>query len=380
MSYVSSPTSRDVEREADESRAQLSSTLEQLRDRLSPGQIVDELLQGSGGNASAFMQNLGTSLRDHPVPALLIGAGLTMLLTGAGSGLAGGGRRHNRRSEDPDDLYPDEYGYVRGSPGDGPGRGAMSGVLDSARGAASGVAGAASSVAGAAQSAASTVADAARSAVHGVASAASGIAGAASSAAGSVSHAAGSVGSAASGLGETAGQARLQASHYAHRGVDRMGGAWGAVAEQPLVLGAIGLAIGAAIGAALPSSEIENRLMGEPADRLKDRAMDVAKEEFGHVADAAASTMREVQDAAAEKGLTTDKIAEAAKDLGDSVAAVAERATQSVKGEAHRMADKAADAAKSATGSGQPAKGSAPSGPSAGAAPQTPASTLGRRV
>jgi hypothetical protein len=348
MSYVSSPTSRDVEREADESRAQLSSTLEQLRDRLSPGQIVDELLQGSGNGASAFMSNLGTSLRDHPVPALLIGAGLTMLLTGGGSALTGGSRRPERtRYED------DDYRYRGGTSGES-GRGAMSGAMDTARSAASGVAGVASSVAGAAQSAASTVADAARSAAHGVSSAASGISSAAGSVAGAASQAAGSVGNAAQGFGDTASGARRQATQYAYRGVDRVGSAWGAVADQPLVLGAIGLAIGAAIGAALPSSEVENRLMGEPADRLKDQALDVAKQEFGHVADVAASTLQDVQDAAAEKGLTTDKLAETAKELGDSVAAVAERATKSVTGEAKKLADTAADAARSAGQTGGP--------------------------
>ncbi|MEJ1937241.1 hypothetical protein WDZ92_44170, partial [Nostoc sp. NIES-2111] len=124
--------------------------------------------------------------------------------------------------------------------------------------------------------------------------------------------------------------------------------------EQPLVLGAIGLAIGAAIGAALPSSDVENRLMGEPADRLKDQALDVAKQEFGHVADVAASTLQDVQDAAAEKGLTTDKLAQTAKELGDSVAAVAERATKSVTGEAKKMADSAADAARTATSDAKP--------------------------
>lgn len=362
MSYVSSPTSRDVEREADESRAQLSSTLEQLRDRLSPGQIVDELLQGTGGNASAFMSNLGTSLRDHPVPALLIGAGLAMLLTGAGSGLASGGRRtESRRHEGTADRYGDEYGYSRGA---SPERGAVSGAMDTARDAAS-------SVAGAAQSAASTVAGAARSAVHGVSSAASGIAGAASSAAGTVSHAAGSVGGAASGLGDTAHEARRHATDYAHRGVDRMGNAWGAVAEQPLVLGAIGLAIGAAIGAALPSSEVENRLMGEPADRLKDRAMDVAKEELGQVAEVASSTLQEVQHAAAEKGLTADKLAQTARELGDSVAAVADKATKSVKTEAQKMADKAADAARPAAEAGKQ--------PGAGAAARTASSPTPRK-
>ena len=82
---ATTPSSRDVEREADQKRAELSSTLEQLRDKLTPGQIVDDMLAGSSVHASKFLSNLGTTVRDHPVPALLIGAGLAMMMTGTPS-------------------------------------------------------------------------------------------------------------------------------------------------------------------------------------------------------------------------------------------------------------------------------------------------------
>lgn len=42
--------------------------------------------------------------------------------------------------------------------------------------------------------------------------------------------------------------------------------------DNPLVLGAIGVAVGALLGAALPPTEPENRLMGEASDRLAEQA------------------------------------------------------------------------------------------------------------
>jgi Protein of unknown function (DUF3618) len=82
MSAYEPMSSRDLEREADENRAQLSSTLDELRDRLTPGQIVDELFAGSSANVSAFVRNLGTTFRDNPMPALLVGAGCMLMMTG----------------------------------------------------------------------------------------------------------------------------------------------------------------------------------------------------------------------------------------------------------------------------------------------------------
>jgi hypothetical protein len=50
--------------------------------------------------------------------------------------------------------------------------------------------------------------------------------------------------------------------------------------EQPMVLAGFGLAMGAMIGALLPTSETEDRLMGETSDRVKERAQDVASEQY----------------------------------------------------------------------------------------------------
>ena len=58
--------------------------------------------------------------------------------------------------------------------------------------------------------------------------------------------------------------------HQASNQVSRM------IDEQPLVLGAIGVAVGAALGATLPATRREDELMGEARDGLMERARETA--------------------------------------------------------------------------------------------------------
>jgi len=48
--------------------------------------------------------------------------------------------------------------------------------------------------------------------------------------------------------------------------------------KQPLLLGAMGAALGAAMAAALPPTPVENRLMGDAAESLKEKAQEVWSE------------------------------------------------------------------------------------------------------
>jgi hypothetical protein len=50
--------------------------------------------------------------------------------------------------------------------------------------------------------------------------------------------------------------------------------------EQPMVLAGLGLAMGAIIGALMPTSETEDQLMGRASDRVKERAQDLASEQY----------------------------------------------------------------------------------------------------
>ncbi|WP_181703475.1 DUF3618 domain-containing protein [Chthonobacter albigriseus] len=298
-----------IETEVEEARARLTRTLDEIRDRMSPGQILDQALdyarQSGGGE---FTRNLGRSVRDNPLPLLMMGAGMAWLMAS------------DRRSGAAAGRYPaagyaeDQYGNpVDTSPGFGERVGDVAGRASHAASSAyHGAADTAGGIASSVKNAASSVASAVGSAVHSVGDAASG-------AASAVGGAASSIGSTASSVGHRAGSMAGSASSYGRSTGENLAGygsqvrhGWSRLLQdQPLVAGAIGLAIGAAIGAALPSTRAEDRLMGDTADRLKDQARDTARSTYGEVRSTASEVASDAMRTVDEKGLSGASIGEA---------------------------------------------------------------------
>ncbi len=71
-----------IEREIEETRAEIGRSLDTLKERLSPGQLLDSFLGTSRAGPALMQQGLTRTFRDYPVPAALVGAGLWMMLTG----------------------------------------------------------------------------------------------------------------------------------------------------------------------------------------------------------------------------------------------------------------------------------------------------------
>lgn len=69
-----------IEADLNQSRHRLNDTLEALGQKLSPGQMVDEVLGLAQGQAGEFASKLGRQVKDNPLPTLLIAAGVGMLL------------------------------------------------------------------------------------------------------------------------------------------------------------------------------------------------------------------------------------------------------------------------------------------------------------
>jgi hypothetical protein len=248
-----------LQREADVARVELADTLGQLRDGLAPSSLSAEAIALAKDTGLSLVKSLSEQARANPVPVLLIGAGIAMLLT---------------RTTGSD---------VMGVAGSAMKTAATKGA-DAARSAASGVASAASRTA---SDAASTVAAAASSA--------------ASSVAGTVRDTATTV---ADRVTDTAAQVQQQASEgYAamrdrvdsqiesgrremhdrrDQAADMAGAAQEKAAtlaqqtrdsvahllqEQPILMAALGAALGAAVGAALPLSKAEKDMMGAAGAR-----------------------------------------------------------------------------------------------------------------
>ncbi|GJE53199.1 hypothetical protein GOFOIKOB_6275 [Methylobacterium tardum] len=75
-------TVNKIEREIEAGRARLDGVLNQLQDRLHPGAFVEDVLgtarrSGAGGDLYDLSVD---AVRRHPIPVLLICAGLSMLL------------------------------------------------------------------------------------------------------------------------------------------------------------------------------------------------------------------------------------------------------------------------------------------------------------
>src|SRR5215471_21093515 len=70
-----------LEQEAEETLWQLSGTLEELRARMTPGRVVDQVIDYTRDSAATdFLRNLGREVRENPLPLVLVGIGILWLL------------------------------------------------------------------------------------------------------------------------------------------------------------------------------------------------------------------------------------------------------------------------------------------------------------
>jgi hypothetical protein len=251
--------SAQFQREADAARIGLADTLGQLRDGMAPSALSAEAIALVKDSGLSILKTLAEQARANPVPALLIGAGLTMLLTRTTGSDVMGAATSTLKSA------------------------AASGA-DVARGASS-VASAAAGAAGAAKQAAAGAVGAAKQAVAGAAVVAGDrvagtMASARESVTGGVEAAKETLNAATDRLqsgvdqgkealdarrrqagemaDELSGQARTMAED-ASQSIARL------IEEQPILMAALGAALGAAVGAALPLSQAEKDLLGETA-------------------------------------------------------------------------------------------------------------------
>ena len=90
MAYTSeNPSSADIEREIAEDRRRIENKLDAIQQRMSPGQLVDEVIsyaKSSGGGE--YAANLSAAVKNNPVPMALVGVGLAWLMAGPKTGVA----------------------------------------------------------------------------------------------------------------------------------------------------------------------------------------------------------------------------------------------------------------------------------------------------
>jgi hypothetical protein len=264
----------DIEDDVERTRADVSGTLDALREKLAPGQIVDEVIdrvsdyaRGTGG--ATFARNLGTAVRDNPLPVLLIGAGIGWLM------LSRGGSGTDAPERDPLRLPPPR----RLAAEEGEQSSMVSDTVEQ-------VGKAASAIGDAATRAGSYVSETASRAVEAGSNLASG-----------AMESGASASRTAASLGKSVGSATEQVTSAVKGG---WSSASGLVEAQPLLIGLLGIVVGAALGAALPRTEMENELLGEAADATTKRVSQLGRETAEQVRAVAGEHLQGATDAVAE--------------------------------------------------------------------------------
>jgi ElaB/YqjD/DUF883 family membrane-anchored ribosome-binding protein len=200
-----SASAAELERNGEAIRADMNRTLDELERKLSPGQLLDRSLGYLRDNSGDFVETLGRTVRENPMPVIATAVGLLWMFTSRSSS-----KKQSTVS----------YG------GSTPNRG----IVDKLR---------------------STAADASQKARS------------------IGQQATDKMRSTTQGTTGTATQAWQATRNQAQRARDSF---QVTVDEQPLVVGAIGLAVGALVGAAVPATAWENRTMGQLRDKALERA------------------------------------------------------------------------------------------------------------
>jgi ElaB/YqjD/DUF883 family membrane-anchored ribosome-binding protein len=81
-------SSAELEREVAAQRSRVEDTIGELQRRLSPGQLVDEVLSYAKDGGGQFVGNFGKTISANPLPAALLGVSLVWLMAGGKSGPA----------------------------------------------------------------------------------------------------------------------------------------------------------------------------------------------------------------------------------------------------------------------------------------------------
>ena len=289
-----SKSAAEIEREVRQSRAEVEQTLDAIGARLSPGELLDQAIgyfrDGRGGE---FARNLGDSITQNPIPLTLVGVGLAWMMLGGQRFARNGEHLESDYWEDDPEWTEDHYvglaeeGTAYLHPGADLRSGASVGDEPSEAG-------------GTAKDRLGEFGDQARDAA---ARARERAERAGARVADRAQHARERVGRAGARVADRAHDARRRAQHYGRRAREGM---LRSLDEQPLVLGAIGLAIGAALGAALPPSRAEDELMGEARDAALRRATKVGRAQAEKVRAAAGAVAEAAREEAGRQGLTPE--------------------------------------------------------------------------
>ena len=323
--YTEEKTSAQLEREVEAQRDRVQDRISDIQDKLSPGQMVDELLsyaKNKGGGE--FVTNLGRNVSGNPLPVALLGISLLWLMakpvTAQSASVANSPTDWNRRPDASFDNRSYDYATVTGSM-------RRLRVHETAEGRHSEFA---DELGKKYKAATDTAGNRAGHFIDNAGRTFSGFKDIAGNRVDDFRDEAGNVLDAATGWAsdtwQKAGDAVNSAGNKLSEGRDqlqaRVADAGGAVQhqadqmsrtlmsvlhDQPLVAGALAFAAGAAVASAFPHTKQEDQVFGEAADKVKQQAGAIASdaydkgkeqvtEAYGQAADKAADIYQQAKD------------------------------------------------------------------------------------
>ena len=235
-----------LEREIDQTRANMDQTLGALERKFSPGQLLDQAMEFARENGGEFANNLGRSVKENPVPALLTAVGIAWMVASS-----------NRPKPSLADAYDDRYARDDSNAVDFDDTGYEDDAGDQTEGLTDKAQRLKASAEGTLSEAGQRVKSAAERARQKLT---------------------GTKDTVSAGLRRTSGSAQVQTQRV-REGFNSL------LSEQPLLLGALGIAVGAAIGAALPPTEQEDRLFGSARDKALSEVKQRGNETYKQVRD-----------------------------------------------------------------------------------------------
>lgn len=293
----------EIEQELDRTRAQVSSTIDAIQSKLTPGQMMDQAFAYARTSLPAdFGANLGNTVRDNPVPVALLGVGIAWLMMSGRN--ADGQARSRRQMYDSRELagrssagdYDDAYGNRYSS--DTHGGDSHDGTMHRA---ASAMSEKGHDLKDKAGEAGRSIKDKASELGHRISDSASSM----TDRARDMTH------TARDRMQESTGDVRARASELGQRSQEQYYRAKDSFSnmleEQPLVLGVLGVAIGTLLGAALPSTRREDEMMGSTRDDLLEKAKRTASEQAENVKESAKRVTQVAKDEA--QGVANDTAA-----------------------------------------------------------------------
>ncbi len=324
-------SSAELQREIEMQRHRVENTIDQIQQKLSPGQLVDELLAYTKGGGSEFVQSLQRNVTANPLPVALLGVSLAWLMAKPAGAVTSGSRGVDR-ARDPsiagkrpfaegadDDDYDDHADYpvtvISGSSlqrvgrtRDEHGRSFSEFTDDAGR--------KFRAMSDETGKRAGHFLDETGSRFRGFTNAAGErienfrdeTGSLLDEASGWASHtwkkvreklhdARDAIGSGAGAAGQRAGDA----AYGLQNRVDQLNQVIAnGFRDQPLVGGALAFALGAALGGALPHTRQEDKVLGEAADKLKSKAADAASDLYDKGKDRAVEVYATASDKVSE--------------------------------------------------------------------------------